>query len=140
MASLHSGCENLFRRQDCLSPPEPLLSAAFISRSDKQRQTAPMRLLSVILLSLAIWAAPAYAESKHGTARDAVAAGEIRPLGEVLARVAQRYPGQALDVRLDNGGGSWLYHVKVLGAGGDVVVVTVDARTGRIVGARGPRR
>ncbi|MDP6952867.1 MAG: peptidase [Alphaproteobacteria bacterium] len=99
-----------------------------------------MRLMSVIVLLLAIWAVPAVAESKHGTARDAVAAGEIRPLGEVLARIAQSYPGRALDVQLDRSNGTWLYRVKVLGAGGDVVAVTVDARSGRIVGARGPRR
>ncbi len=99
-----------------------------------------MRLFFAISLAVLLWAAPAQAESKHGTARDAVAAGEIRPLGEVLARVAQSYPGQALDVRLDRSNGTWLYRVKVLGASGDVVAVTVDARSGRIVSARGPRR
>lgn len=94
-----------------------------------------MRALIAILLLLA---APALADH-HRSVRDAVAAGEIRPLGEVLATVSRAFPGRALDVRLGGGRGAWIYRVKVLAADGTVVAVTVDARSGRIVGVRGPR-
>ena len=96
-----------------------------------------MRLLIAILLLLA---APALADHHRRSARDAMTAGNIRPLGEVLATVSRAYPGRALDVRLDGRNGARLYRVKVLAADGTVVSVTVDAQSGRIVGARGPRR
>lgn len=96
-----------------------------------------MRALTAILLLLL--AAPALADHHHRGVRDAVAAGEIRPLGEVLATVSRAFPGRALDVRLGGGRGAWIYRVKVLAADGTVVSVTVDARSGRIVGVRGPR-
>ncbi len=102
-----------------------------------RRQTRAMRLLIAILLLLA---APALADGHHQSARDAVAAGKIRPLGEVLATVSRAFPGRALDVRLGGGSGAWVYRVKVLATDGTVVSVTVDARSGRIVGVRGPRR
>lgn len=95
-----------------------------------------MRALIAILLLLA---APAFADHHRQGARDAVAAGEIRPLGEVLATVSRSFPGRALDVRLGGGRGAWVYRVKVLAADGTVVSVTVDARSGRIVGVRRPR-
>ncbi len=56
-----------------------------------------------------------------------------------MATVSRAFPGRALDVRLGGGRGAWVYRVKVLAADGTVVSVTVDARSGRIVGVRRPR-
>jgi uncharacterized membrane protein YkoI len=95
-------------------------------------------LLAVLALVLLAGPAPAPAREAHAQAREAVEAGEIRPLGEVLAHIASAYPGRVIDVRLDRrSAAAWLYLVKLLTPGGRVLAITVDAHTGAIVGVRG---
>ena len=76
----------------------------------------------------------------HDRARGAVQAGQVRPLGDILAGVRGRYPGQLLDANLrQQGSGTWIYDVKILQPDGRVVALTVDARSGRVLRARGQR-
>lgn len=76
------------------------------------------------------------AQSPQDRARDALRSGQIRPLNEVLSVVQSRYPGRVMDVDLQKGP-RWVYRVKLLTRGGDVMVVAVDARTTQILSVRG---
>lgn len=90
-------------------------------------------LMAALVLGLAL---PANA-ADHNRARDAVRQQQIRPLGEVLAAVQSRYPGRVMDVQLDSG--RWVYSVKLLSPDGRVQVISVDARTARILNVQGGR-
>jgi hypothetical protein len=133
-----------YRVETWHTAPEPALKAPFMAGSASPRHGRGMRnaiLLAVLALGLLAAPAPTLAQEAQRRARDAVEAGELRPLGEVLARIGSAYPGRVIDVRLDRrGGATWLYLVKLLTPGGRVLAITVDARTGAIVAVRGAGR
>lgn len=94
-------------------------------------------------LSLALMAGSGLAhadEKDHERARKALQAGEVLPLKTILERVARIYPGQVMDVELERehagSGGRWIYEVKVLGSGGALVKLKVDARDGTVLGSK----
>ena len=60
----------------------------------------------------------------------------VQPLGKVLRRIEERYPGRALDAELIEREQSPIYRIKWLGEDGKVREVTADARTGRILEVR----
>lgn len=70
----------------------------------------------------------------HESARRAVAAGQIKPLADILATVQSQHAGRVLDVELerDAGGRQW-YEIKLLNKDGQKVEIHVDAVTGREV-------
>ncbi len=76
--------------------------------------------------------APAAAAQDHNRARDAVAAGQARPLGQILGHVMARCPGRFLDAGLRQGGGGLVYEIKILRPGGRVAKLVVDAKSGAI--------
>lgn len=78
-----------------------------------------------------------YAPYDHDDARDAVRAGKVISMEQALASVRQRYPGRLLDATFDRING--LYHVKML-TRGEVIVVAVNARNGRIENVQGSGR
>ncbi len=81
-------------------------------------------------------AAPATA-GDHKRARDAVQAGQARPLGQILGHVmAAQCPGRFLDAGLRQGGGGLVYVIKILRPGGRVAKLVVDAKSGAIRGGR----
>lgn len=91
--------------------------------------------LAVLSGGVAAEAAP---RGDHDRARSAVEAGEVRPLEDILARIRPSYPGRLLDARLrQRGPGSWLYDIRLLQPDGRVLALTVDARSGRVLGVRG---
>ena len=92
-----------------------------------------------LFLSLAGLAAPAAAGADHDRARDAVTAGEVLPLGKIMARISRRFPGRLLNTRLRQRGGNgpWIYHIKILDAKGAVIALTVDGKSGRVLNVRG---
>jgi uncharacterized membrane protein YkoI len=98
---------------------------------------AAMRLLAVVLLvcGLAATASPAWPASPGGSAVVAQAQG-VQPLGKVLRRIEERYPGRALDAQLIEREQSAIYRIKWLGEDGKVREITADARTGRILEVR----
>lgn len=94
----------------------------------------------LLLLATTCTAASAQADAAdHDRARSAVEAGQIRPLQDILAEVRREVPGRMLDARLQQNG-RWVYEVILLQANGQVVAVTVDAQTARILGAEGGGR
>jgi uncharacterized membrane protein YkoI len=93
----------------------------------------------LVLLALLATAAPARAAAPdHDRARSAVEAGQIRPLQEILAAVRAQVPGRLLDARLQQN--NRVYEVILLQADGQVVAVTVDARTAQVLGVQGGQR
>ena len=92
-----------------------------------------MRLLVLALACLMILSHPAMAQRGQDDAREAVRSGEFRPLREVLAEVKSQYRGRVIDVQLVGA----IYRIKLLERGGRVRIVSVDARTARVVGVDG---
>ncbi len=93
-------------------------------------------LLSLVMLA----AAPAQADDRrdHERARAALAAGEIRPLADLLAEVERRYIGRVIETELERENGRWVYEFKVLPPSGRVFELKLDAATGTLLRARGP--
>jgi uncharacterized membrane protein YkoI len=96
-----------------------------------------MRLLALLLLAcaLAATASPA-APASFGRETVVAQAEEVQPLGRVLRRIEERFPGRALDAQLIERDQSPIYRVKWLGDDGKVRDVTADARTGQILRVR----
>lgn len=67
--------------------------------------------------------------------RNAVREGKVLPLGQVLAKVRERYPGRMLDATLAQEGNRPVYYIKMLMGDGRVVLVKADARNGNILSA-----
>ena len=73
----------------------------------------------------------------HDRARDAVGAGNVMPLQQILRRLQGQYPGRLLDADLrQDGQGRRIYHLKLLAPGDQVLVLVVDARTGQVLQSR----
>jgi uncharacterized membrane protein YkoI len=101
-----------------------------------------MRLRS-LLLGLALAAAlagPAVAQSDQQRAREAMQAGRIRPLQDILLQVSRQVAGRVLNAWLEEGeAGAWIYRLKLLDTRGNIVGVVVDARNGQILQVFGPK-
>lgn len=77
----------------------------------------------------------------HDRARKALEAGEILPLDVILARVGRDFPGQVLDVELedesDGIGSHWVYEIKLLRQGGALVKLYINGRDGTLIRRKG---
>ncbi|HEY2752793.1 PepSY domain-containing protein [Phenylobacterium sp.] len=60
--------------------------------------------------------------------------GSTVPLSRVLAMIAQRYPGRQLNTTMGEAAGRPVYIVQWQLTNGRIVMLTVDARSGQIVG------
>jgi uncharacterized membrane protein YkoI len=65
-------------------------------------------------------------------ARQAVEAGDIRPLREILKMVGGKLPGEIVRVKIERRGGRWMYEFRVVGSNGRLFETYVDARSGEI--------
>lgn len=73
---------------------------------------------------------------EQDAARDAVRRGDILPLGGII-RAARAYcPGKFLGARLLRGRNGFSYHVRILRPSGRRIGLTVDAKSGAVVGGR----
>lgn len=95
-------------------------------------------LLLLPLLMLVPPGARADDRRDHERARAALAAGEVRPLADLLAEVERRYAGRVLEAELDREDGRWVYEIKLLPASGRVFELHLDAATGALLRSRGP--
>ena len=98
-----------------------------------------MRFLALILTLCALAGGAAVEPllaSEHDRVRSGVLSGQHKSLGQILPGVQRRFPGRLLDARLVGSGNSYTYRLKWLGQGGRVMWISVDARSGRIVGAQ----
>mgnify|MGYP001767075389 CR=1 FL=1 len=80
---------------------------------------------------------PAAARSErardHEAARAAVESGEALPLVEILGRVRADLGGEVIGTSFKRRAGRWIYEFKVIGAGGRLGEVYVDAASAQIV-------
>ncbi|MDR1994525.1 PepSY domain-containing protein [Azonexus sp.] len=90
------------------------------------------------LALLAALVAPAVGDDRrdHELAREELAAGRILPLRTVLDRIRPNFPGEVLEVELDDEHGRWVYAIKILNANGGVSKLLVDARDASLIRVR----
>ena len=86
--------------------------------------------------------AGAGAAAEHDRVRRAFEAGEVAGLGGILARVESAYEGRVLAIELDERRGPrrrapWVYVIRVLTPGGNVLMLRLDARTMEILAVEG---
>lgn len=82
------------------------------------------------LLAIAL---PTSADDDHYRAREAVLAGEIMPLEQVLSQARKVSPGKVLKVELEREGGMWVYEIKLLRENGVLSKQYFDAKTGALL-------
>ncbi|WP_210529713.1 PepSY domain-containing protein [Rubellimicrobium arenae] len=90
-----------------------------------------IRMFSLVL-ALAV-PGPALAQEDSSVVRDAVARGEIRPLSDLLPRLAADYGGEVLDVELDNEDGVLIYEFEILTGDGRLIEVEMLAASGEVL-------
>ncbi|WP_373510155.1 PepSY domain-containing protein [Thiocapsa sp.] len=77
------------------------------------------------------------ARHDHDRARHALQQGEVRPIAEILQRVADEVPGEVIEVELERkkwlGTGRWVYEIKLIAPDGRLVEVLVDASTAEML-------
>lgn len=102
------------------------------------RRRAAGLALAVALLAALLAGPEAAASDKrdHERARAAVQAGEVLPLPVLLERLQRTHAGQVLELELEREDGRWVYEVKLLQAGGQLLKLEVDAATGQVLQAR----
>ena len=99
--------------------------------------TAPRHLRSTAfwLALMCVLSAPVWADdrSDHNQARAAMESGQVLPLKTVLDQLERQRPGKVLEVELERKGNGWVYEIKQLEAGGQLVRIKLDARTAQII-------
>jgi uncharacterized membrane protein YkoI len=90
--------------------------------------------LSAILVAAPspLWARGGH-EDDHDRARRAFEQGEVLPLAEILARVRGELGGEVVGVSFEREHDRWVYEFKVIGAGGRLVEVYIDAATAEVL-------
>lgn len=90
--------------------------------------------LALMLTAAGMQLPPALADdADHEQARQALAAGEVLPLRQILERVEKSHPGQILEVELEREHGGWVYEIKLLCPDGAVTKLELDARNGNLL-------
>jgi len=92
----------------------------------------PALLVALLLAAAAPTLVPAAAIAAQE--RGDVQAGGQVPLSRVLKELAQRYPGKQLNTTMGQAGGRAVYLVQWQLSNGRIVVLTVDAQTGQVIG------
>jgi hypothetical protein len=92
------------------------------------------------LFALGLMLAPmavVLADSEQDRARDAVRAGEIAPLGQILEAVKRDFAGEVLDAELERDDGRWIYEIKLISPQGAVLKLKYDAKSRALIRAQG---
>lgn len=93
-------------------------------------------------LALATGSAPLAlaSDNDHERARQALLRGDVMPLTQLLQNLNRQQPGtQILEVELEQQGSRWMYEIKQLEPGGQLVKIKVDAKTGELLQTRSRR-
>lgn len=96
----------------------------------------PLRATVLVLAALSSAGAMARDRGDHERAREAVVAGQILPLRTVLERLEREQAGQVLEIELESEERRWIYEVKLLQPGGQLLKLEIDAGTGEVIGRR----
>lgn len=87
-------------------------------------------------IALLLGGAGARADSDQDRARAAVQAGQVLPLASLLQRLEREYPGQLLEVELEDDDGRLIYEVRLLQADGRLLKLKLDAASGETLRVR----
>lgn len=109
----------------------PLLSPRIRGRS-----ALPALVAGAVAVLLALPGARASDHNDHERVRAAVQAGEVLALPLLLERLQRTHPGRVLELELERDDGRWIYEVKLLKAGGQLLKLEVDAGTGQVLDAK----
>lgn len=96
-----------------------------------------MRIVMVLLLVTTVCGTAAAGDQDD--ARDAVRSGRSLPLGAIVNQVKRSQPGRLLDADLSDRGGRLVYRLRWMTPNGNVLNMTVDARSGRVLSVKGKR-
>lgn len=96
----------------------------------------------LIAAALAALLAPSEADARRGRGRggdhdealEAYEHGEALPLSQILPLALRAVPGEVLEVELEREHGRIVYEIEILARSGRVRKVTLDARTGAVLG------
>ena len=102
-----------------------------------RRRVALAMVAGVAAALLPLGMAAADEPADHERARRALEAGEVMPLRAVLEQVERDYPGEVLEVELEREDGVWVYEIKIIRPGGDLLELELDARDGSLRRIRG---
>ena len=95
-----------------------------------------LRPILALALSLAVLGGPARADDDdHNLARDALKADAVMPLAQILARVETQLKARVIKVEFEDHNGGYRYEFELIDPQGRISEVTVDARTGKVLGA-----
>ncbi len=97
------------------------------------RSLAVATMLFVVALSHVALGDDGRYRKDHDVARQALERGEVLPLDTVLAEVRKSVPGEVAGVELEHEHGAWIYEIKVIGQGGLLTEVKVNATSGHIL-------
>lgn len=87
-----------------------------------------------LLLVLALAAAPAWADrDDHDRARNALEAGEILPLSDILAAATAARPGRVIEIDLERDDGKWVYELELVSPEGQLYEMEIDAASGMVL-------
>lgn len=70
-------------------------------------------------------------------ARDAVRAGHLKPLVEILRRLEAEFLGQVIEIELARHRGRPVYEIELLSPRGHMIELVYDATTGHLLQAQG---
>lgn len=93
-----------------------------------------MRFLRIVV-AIAALAAPQVARTDdhdHDEALEAVNRAEIRKLGDILAAVKDKLPGEIVGIEIERKHDVWYYELRTVDATGRIFEVYVDAKTAKI--------
>lgn len=91
---------------------------------------------ALVLFAAAFSVSVSASGDDHERALQAMQAGEIKPLAEILALLASSEPGRVVEVELEQKRGRWIYEFKLLESNGLVREIKVDARNGEMMGSK----
>ena len=101
------------------------------------RGTMMQSLVFAVVMIMVLASGVVVAGDDHVRARQALEAGEVMPLRQLLQQIAVSHPGEIIDVELEQREGRWLYEIKMLRRGGGMFKLKVDARDGEVIEVRG---
>lgn len=92
-----------------------------------------------ILITTAVFLAtvpPAGADDDHDRVLQAVQAGEVLSLRTILEQAEKAFPGDLIEVELEDEDSRTIYEIKLLTPQGRVLKLKYDARTGDLLTSR----
>ena len=142
-AALHKGRSYRLRRSlDRLAAQGRMAAQRVPDRAHGAPKDTSVRSPLALLLLLAVLAGAApHAQGgdddDQANARRALAAGEILTLEKILAAVERSFKGQVVEVELEREDGRWEYEIELLTSEGNVLELTYDAATARLLETEG---